>query len=85
MRLWLSEEERRPDPEPARADARKALVAGTAAWIVALAVFWWFLEPLDDAGLAWLLPMSVVGIVFGVAGVVVVQVHRARHRRDASS
>ena len=36
MRLWVSESERRPDPAPARTDARKALLAGTAAWIVAL-------------------------------------------------
>ena len=36
MRLWVSESERRPDPAPARTDARKALLAGTAAWVVAL-------------------------------------------------
>lgn len=82
MRLWLSEDERRPEPAPARADARKALVAGTAVWVVALVAFWWFFESLDDAGFGWLLPMSIVGVVFGVAGVIVVQVHRARHRRD---
>ena len=82
MRLWLSEHERRPDPAPARTDARKALLAGTTVWVVALAAFWWWLEPLDDAGLAWLLTMAVIGVVFGVAGLVVVQVHRARHRRD---
>ncbi|WP_308799084.1 DUF2530 domain-containing protein [Agromyces silvae] len=82
MRLWVSEDERRPEPAPARADARKALVAGTAVWLVALIVCWWFLEPLDDAGFAWLLPTAIVGVVFGVAGVIVVQVHRARHRRE---
>lgn len=85
MRLWLSEDERRPEPAPARADARKALVAGTAAWLVALAAFWWFLEPLEDAGFGWLVPMSIVGVVFGAVGIVIVQVHRARHRRDADA
>lgn len=82
MRLWVSEDERRPEPAPARADARKALVAGTAAWLVALAAFWWFLEPLEDAGFGWLVPMSIVGVLFGVAGIVVVQVHRSRHHRS---
>ena len=34
MRLWLSESERRPDPAPARADARKAALVGTIGWAV---------------------------------------------------
>jgi hypothetical protein len=81
MRLWLSEDERRPDPEPARADARKALVAGTAAWLIMLGLCWWFLEPLEAAGFGWLLPTAIVGVVFGVAGLAVVQAHRSRSRR----
>jgi hypothetical protein len=81
MRLWLSEDERRPDPEPARADARKALVAGTAAWLVMLAVCWWVLEPLEAAGFGWLVPTSVVGAVLGAAGLAIVQAHRSRSRR----
>ncbi|QAY73322.1 DUF2530 domain-containing protein [Agromyces protaetiae] len=76
MRFWLSEEERRPDPAPARADARKALFAGTILWIVALAVFWWFREPLGVAGFGWFVPASIVGVALGVAGLVVVQVRR---------
>jgi hypothetical protein len=87
VRLWVSEEERRPDPAPARADARKALVVGTAAWIVALAVCWWFLEPLEAAGFGWVIPAALVGACLGIAGLVVVQVHRSRHRepRDRAS
>ncbi|WP_350349321.1 DUF2530 domain-containing protein [Agromyces sp. G08B096] len=82
MRLWLNEDERRPGPEPARADARKAVAAGTAGWLVALAAFWWFREPLDDAGYGWLVPMSIIGASLGIAGLVVVQLRRMRAGRE---
>ena len=34
VRFWLSESERRPDPAPARADARKASPPAPSAWLV---------------------------------------------------
>ena len=80
MRLWVSESERRPDPAPARTDARKALLAGTAAWVVALLASLVLREPLADAGFGWFTTAAVIGVVLGVIGLVVVQLRRRRHR-----
>ncbi|AWB94783.1 DUF2530 domain-containing protein [Agromyces badenianii] len=81
MRLWLSEEERRPDPAPARADARKAVLAGTLAWVVALVACFVSREPLESAGLWWFAAAAVTGIAFGLVGLAVVQVIRRRARQ----
>jgi hypothetical protein len=78
MRFWLSEQERRPDPAPARADARKAVAAGTAAWLVALVVCLLFRSPLEEAGYGWFTVAAAVGIGLGLVGLVVVQVIRRR-------
>ena len=82
MRLWLSESERRPDPAPARADARKAVVVGTIAWLIALVVSLVFRAPLAAAGLGWLLWAAVTGLALGVIGLVVVQLIRRRAARQ---
>ena len=82
MRFWLSESERRPDPAPARADARKALLAGTVAWLVALVAGLLFSAQLEDAGLGWLVWAAVAGSVIGVVGLIVVQVIRRRIMRQ---
>ena len=82
MRFWLSESERRPDPAPARADARKALLAGTVAWLVALVAALLFRAQLEEAGLGWLVWAAVAGAVIGVVGLVVVQVIRRRIMRQ---
>jgi len=82
VRLWLRDSERRPDPAPARADSRKALLAGTAAWLVALVVALAFREPLGAAGLGWLVWAAVTGAVMGLVGLVVVQVSRRRAARQ---
>ncbi|WP_353828958.1 DUF2530 domain-containing protein [Agromyces sp. SYSU T0242] len=81
MRLWLSESERRPDPAPARADARKALLAGTAAWLLALAATLVFSETLVDAGYGWFVTAAAIGVVLGLLGLVVVQLRRGRSGR----
>ncbi|BDZ63662.1 DUF2530 domain-containing protein [Agromyces mangrovi Wang et al. 2018] len=78
MRLWLSEDERRPDPAPVRADARTAVLAGTGCWVVALVATIVWREPLDAAGLGWLPETAVVGIALGLIALVVVQVRRRR-------
>ena len=86
MRFWLSESERRPDPAPARADARKAVVAGTAAWLVLLVLTLVFREQLDAVGLGWLVWAAVTGVVLGVLGLVAVLVIRRRiARQEAGS
>ncbi|MDQ0893044.1 DUF2530 domain-containing protein [Agromyces ramosus] len=81
MRFWLSEDERRPDPVPARADARKAVVAGTVVWALALVLGLMFRASLIDAGFGWFIPASIAGVVLGVLGFVVVQLSRRRSRQ----
>ena len=83
MRLWLSDDERRPDPAPARADGRKAVLAGTAVWAVALVASLVFRDPLESAGLGWFTAAAVTGVVLGLIGLAVVQV--IRRRADQSS
>ena len=86
MRLWLNESERRPDPAPARADARKAVLVGTVAWLVALVVSLVFRTRLDEAGLGWLVWAAVTGFGLGVIGLVVVLAVRRRiERQEAGS
>ena len=83
MRFWLSEDDRRPDPAPARADARKAVLAGTISWAIALLLSLVFRAPLADAELGWITPASATGVVLGVIGLVVVQLSRRRARQTA--
>lgn len=76
MRFWLKDSERRPDPLPARADARKAVIAGTALFVVAAALCAIFFAPLSAAGLGWWLSCAVIGAVCGLIGLAVVQQRR---------
>ncbi len=82
MRLWLNDSERRPDPAPARADARKAVLAGTVSWLVALVVTLVFRAQLEAADLGWLVWACATGVVLGLVGLVVVQVIRRRIARQ---
>jgi len=83
VRLWLSEAERRPDPAPARTDARRAFAVGTAAWVLALIGCLVAQPALDEAGLGWFTAGAATGVVLGVLGLVVVQVARRRLRRTS--
>jgi hypothetical protein len=87
MRLWLAESERRPDPAPARADARKAVLAGTALWTLALVACLIARDPLEAAGLDWLAWACAVGVVLGVIALGAVQVirRRAAQRRPSKA
>ncbi|MEF3402143.1 DUF2530 domain-containing protein [Agromyces sp. CCNWLW203] len=78
MRLWLSDDERRPDPAPARADGRKAVLAGTVGWGIALVACLVFRAPLESAGLGWFTGAAITGVVLGLIGLAVVQVIRRR-------
>lgn len=82
MRLWISDSERRPDPAPARADARKAMFAGTVAWLVTLVVALITREQLAAAGLEWFVWTAAIGTGLGVVGLAVVQVVRRRILRQ---
>ncbi|MFC9558897.1 DUF2530 domain-containing protein [Agromyces sp. NPDC056965] len=83
MRLWLSDDERRPDPVPARADGRKAVLAGTLAWGIALVACLVFREPLESAGLGWFTVAAITGVVLGLIGLAAVQVIRRRVDQSA--
>ncbi|MBU1587102.1 MAG: DUF2530 domain-containing protein [Actinobacteria bacterium] len=61
MRFWLKDSERRPDPAPVKTDDRKAFLAGSLAWLVAL-VLVLFLAP------GWLIWTCVAGLVIGGIG-----------------
>lgn len=76
MRIWLKDSERRPDPEPARADGRKAVLAGTVLWLLGLAAALIWSDALVAAGTAWMIWMCLIGVFLGVAGFVVVQLRR---------
>lgn len=73
MRFWLKDSERRPDPLPARADGRKAVLAGTALWLAAVVLSIVFWPRLDAAGFSWWLGCAVIGAALGLLGLVVVQ------------
>ncbi|MGR0220940.1 DUF2530 domain-containing protein [Agromyces sp. ZXT2-6] len=83
MRLWLTESERRPDPAPVRTDARKALVAGTAAWLVALVAAVVTRDWLASIGFGWFVATAAIGVALGVVGLAVVQLRRRRRREPA--
>ena len=83
MRLWLKDSERRPDPLPARTDARKALFAGTLLWLVALGaalVTQWAVPEASGAasapGAGWWLWCTVIGVALGLVGLAWVQFRR---------
>ena len=85
MRFWLKDSERRPDPLPARTDARTSLLVGTLLWLVALgaAVFssWTAPQaeasgPASAAGPGWWLWCTVIGVGLGLGGLTWVQLRR---------
>ena len=75
MRLWLKDSERRPDPQPVRTDARKALVVGSVAWLVALLAALFVGAP-SGQGLTWWFWCSAIGLALGVLGLAWVQWRR---------
>lgn len=76
MRLWLKDSERRPDPLPARTDARAAYLAGTVLWVLALVATLIWRDQITAAGLAWWVWCAVIGVGLGLFGLLWVQVRR---------
>ncbi|WEO76591.1 DUF2530 domain-containing protein [Cryobacterium sp. SO2] len=76
MRFWLKDSERRPDPLPARANAQKAVAAGSAGWLVALVLAVVFRAELQAAGLGWWLWCAFIGLGLGLAALLFVLLRR---------
>jgi hypothetical protein len=76
MRLWLRDDERRPDPVPVKTDDRRAVVVGLALWVIALVVVLVVGGPVVASG-TWLWTI-VVGLVLGVLGLGYLTVKRRR-------
>ena len=76
MRLWLRDDERRPDPIPVKTDDRRAVVVGLALWVLALVVVLVVGGPALGGG-TWLWTI-VVGLALGVVGLVYLTVTRRR-------
>ncbi|NYD68640.1 DUF2530 domain-containing protein [Agromyces atrinae] len=78
MRLWLRDSERRPDPAPVRADARKAVAVGTGAWLAAFVALATQTEALEATDATWWLAASGLGVLLGAGGLVALEVRRRR-------
>lgn len=70
MRLWLKDNERRPDPVAVRTDDRLPAVLGIAAWAIALLVLLLLAGPLADRADSWWIFACVAGLVIGAVGLV---------------
>jgi O-antigen/teichoic acid export membrane protein len=74
MRLWVPQDERRPEPAPLRTDDRKAVLTGMVVWIVALGAMLLFLPGVLGEHHGWWLWTVLVGL--GIGLVLLVYVHR---------
>ena len=71
MRLWVRDDERRPDPAPLRTDDRLAFTIGLIGWIIAGVITVGMLVLTDrDANVGALVTIGV-GLLLGMAGWVV--------------
>jgi len=68
VRLWLKDSERRPDPEPAKADAHTPILIGAFAWLAAAGLALVSQGELAARGLGWWLWCAVAGVGLGIAG-----------------
>jgi hypothetical protein len=75
MRLWLRDDERRPDPVPVKTDDRRAVLVGLGLWVIALVVVLIVGGPLVGGTWIWTI---VVGIALGVFGLGYLTVTRRR-------
>ena len=65
MKLFVRDEDRRPDPEPVKSNARTIALAGLLIWTVVLAIFLVFPATLPPEKPWWLFT-CVIGIVLGL-------------------
>ena len=76
MRLWLRDSERRPDPEPAKTDARTPILSGALVWLVAVGLALVFQGELAARGLGWWLWCALAGVGLGLAGLAWLRLRR---------
>lgn len=67
MRLWLSQEERRPNPPPFASNDTTALLVGCAAWLLALVAIL-IAAATGTAVSAEILSTVIIGLVLGTIG-----------------
>lgn len=73
MRWYLSESERKPDPEPAATNAALAIWIGIALWLIALAAIWFLSPQLPSEKLAWWPYTCVIGVLLGLVALPIVR------------
>lgn len=66
VRFYVSDKNRKPDPEPVKVNAHRALAIGTAAWFLAL-LFAFFAAP-ENPEKANLIATCILGIILGIVG-----------------
>jgi len=71
MRLWVRDDERRPDPAPLRTDDRLAFTIGLIGWIIAGVITVGMLVLTDREANVGALVTIGVGLLLGMAGWVV--------------
>jgi len=72
MRLWVSHDERRPQPEPLATNDRLAYLVGIALWLVALAVVAVMALTGVASDTSGMIATAGVGVALGVLGLIVV-------------
>ncbi|WAB80376.1 hypothetical protein OVN18_07260 [Microcella daejeonensis] len=83
MRLWVRQEERRPEPEPLRTNDARAFWVGLGGWMLGLAVVLAMLAVPGALDTRAALLTIGIGIALGVAGVIVSR--RTGHDRRGSA
>lgn len=76
MRIVLDSSESKPQPTPARTDDRKAILVGTAVWIVVLVACLVGRDWLIATRHVWYLWMCVAGLGLGIVGLVYSSIRR---------
>ncbi len=73
MRLWLPDNERKPDPKPVPTDDRRVVLIGLLLWVIALVVGLVLGEQLGADSVAGI---AVYGVALGVIGLVYLLIRR---------
>ncbi len=76
MRLWLRENERRPNAQPVKTDDRTPVIVGSVVWALVLAALLVFHAYLADNGFGWWIWIAVVGLALGVIGIIYFTIKR---------